>query len=200
MTKFVPDVVIWWACAVAYWTRVYKTWSRFYQFLFERKYRNVPLPLLRNWEDVSDRLGQMSYRKDGLFGIGDVMSSAQAVEGRFKSGKAAGDCEDFAKWTCEVTKYSHWLGIWAERQITPHILMVFFRDTQTGKVQGHAVCAFTYMDNLREKWGWIDFNHPSAGWDYPEEIAENISSMLNSRPLVMILNDTDLTPKRMFRF
>ena len=78
MKFFVFRVLTW----LVFVSRIYYVWSRVYQFLFERKYKEYILPELDKLESISGVLRCMGWRPDKFRELWDAVSSPQATYAR----------------------------------------------------------------------------------------------------------------------
>jgi hypothetical protein len=87
-----------WLTSLALKYKLYYRWSKVYQWLYERKYRNVELPTFYSLEDIQKLTDEMQWRKDTWVMLWDAISTPRATYGRHVDDDKdkAGDCDDIS--------------------------------------------------------------------------------------------------------
>jgi len=166
--------------------RIWVIWSKLYRFLYERKYRNYNMPFFSTFGELEATLAQMKWRKDGPMELMDAASLPQATYGRFKDGKAAGDCEDislFAATSIYFMKAS--LLVAAGSMINDvYLLTVIWEGSGSKIVEGHSVCVFSYKAEDGIKWAWVsNWYGGKIQWER-RNIGEIVARMMDEKKLV----------------
>ena len=115
------------------WLRL---WSKFYQFLFLRKYSSVKLSAYLHPPAAQSSMNMLQWKPDGWKELKDVIVSAEYVQAQVNRTQnhqpqlpGPLDCDDFAIWASKVVMPYY----------NPHVLLVSYID-QDGSLGGHAVC------------------------------------------------------------
>ncbi len=124
---------------------LYYTWSRFWRWALEGRYRHYKIRTLNSADEISHTLGQMVWTSDPLGGAFDVISLPGKVQAVFdeaqREGRAprVGDCDDFAAWAGAqiVDLRGRGLTDWRD----PKLMTVAWYDKK-GKWHAHVVCLF----------------------------------------------------------
>jgi len=126
-----------------FWTRIslfslryiYRTCSRVWRFLFERKYKEMPKNLPWDVRQVLEFFATCKWKRDPLWGTLDVISKPE----KFYATKT-GDCDEWAAFAANVLPYEN---MW--------LLSVTWYEPKTDKHKraftGHNVCL--YYNNLK---------------------------------------------------
>lgn len=156
----------------------YYRWSRVYRFLFEWRYRKWVDPGYTSLPDgVEATLGRMVWRKDPWWMLYDAVSYPRAVLKRHLSGKAAGDCDEFAIF-----------AVWAIRDMMGRGYLKDFRSVgmlsvpwldEKGKCGGHNVCVVSYIDRQVGALHWAYMSNWYGG-------GTRTHGHLNKRPFICV--------------
>jgi len=111
-------------------------WSQLYRYIYQRKYRSVPVERLGTPEEVQGRLNILRWRKDSFRELWDAVGSPHWVQHCINAvlcghSQPAGalDCDEFAVWAAQSLAPT----------FEPVVMNVFWHtDTYTG----HHVCLY----------------------------------------------------------
>ena len=76
--------------------RLYYLWSKVYQWVWERKYRDYQLSSIDSMAYLEEFISRMEWREDTGWMLWDAISLPQATCARWKNGEKAGDCDDIS--------------------------------------------------------------------------------------------------------
>src|SRR5690606_12163374 len=117
--------------AAALWMRRLRyPWSRVRR-VFERRHRDVALPVVHSIEDVREALSQITWTRDGLFHLYDSVSRPETTWAKKRD-----DCDGFAALASELL---HRL----DPRLSPVMVTVVLRPLR----KSHTVCAFRPLDS-----------------------------------------------------
>ena len=172
--------------------RVYYIWSRLYQRFFEKWPKNRWELIKKCWQkvnydtldEVEKIVGQMHWTKDGLFELGDAISDPKATYFRHINGiDGAMDCDDISLFAANVIRDMAARGILLDRGIWPD--RVFFLSvpwiSNEGKVGGHNICTFCYVDIGCKNMKWAHISNWFGG-----RIAWNFDSLNDVMKSILI--------------
>ncbi|MQA00200.1 MAG: hypothetical protein GEU80_12890 [Dehalococcoidia bacterium] len=101
-------------------------WSRLRRGLFERRYRDTPLPDPRRIEEVAQVLAQVTWTPDGLLHLYDAVSRPGTTWAKRRD-----DCDGFAALVAELLRR-------LDRAHAPVLVSAVLRPLR----RSHTVCAF----------------------------------------------------------
>lgn len=123
----------------------YYQFSKKYQAVVERRFRDFDLPEYNSLESLTATLGAMKWRRDGYLELWDAISSPRAAFAKHCLGRAAGDCDDISLFAADRIRNMR------DRGVLPNVRTVGLLSipwiAKDGKVSGHNVCAFSYVDH-----------------------------------------------------
>ena len=133
--------------ALVYW----KYWSKLYQFLYHRKYKNTKLPQGLTLIQAQEKMHAIAWTKDSVRELWDSCSSprwVQHVINEIFAGnpqpRGSLDCDDFSIWALNTVS----------KNFFPRIFMFTWLDYK-GKLHGHAMCLTRNKDgNLVHIGNW----------------------------------------------
>lgn len=151
MKLFGMRVLTW----VALKGRFYYGWSKIYRWLRERKWRHIDIPIFKSFEEITEIVGKMQWRRDGYRELWDAVSTPYAAYGKFLAGNKAGDCDDISIFAVHCLNKADEAKLLEKPLWQIGLLSCPWIDAK-GKVGGHNVCAFAYQEpNGDIKWGHI---------------------------------------------
>ena len=125
-TFFYPFVFGWW-----------RTWSRVYRFLFNRKYKNVVVPRNLSYIRADEEMRKLKWSADKLLQLWDVVGGPRWVQhcmNRINEGHpqpiGALDCDEYACWAAHAIHPKY----------MPLLFCFCWYDTRDDKIHGHAMC------------------------------------------------------------
>jgi len=125
-TFFYPFAFGWW-----------RTWSRVYRFLFNRKYNDVIVPRNLSYIRADEEMRKLKWSADKLLQLWDVVGSPRWVQhcmNRINEGhpqpKGALDCDEYSCWAAHAIHPKY----------MPLIFCFCWYDTRDDKIHGHAMC------------------------------------------------------------
>jgi len=186
--------------------RVYYIWSRIYQRFFEKWPKSHWKLIKKTWkkidfytlEEVENVVSKMHWRKDGLFELGDAISDPKATYFRHVNGlDGAMDCDDISLFAATVIKDMASKGRLLDKGIWPD--RVFFLSIpwvdEKGKVGGHNICVFCYVDIEGNGWKWAHISNWFGGriaWNFDTLDAVLKSILINKKSLGFALATPEL--------
>jgi hypothetical protein len=154
-------------------------YDKLYQWVWQRQYKNLALPVFVDTNATSAQLKQFKWRADGLRELGDATSTPQAFWAAFKADptKGEGDCEDFANFNCYCINQSTAHGIWKDPVwTTAQMLCISWVDSK-GVPDGHCVGLLSGVENGNPVYTYQDYGDVHAKVGSVEEV------------VTMVLND-----------
>lgn len=159
--------------------RIYSTWSKIYQFLYERKTR-MPLKRFPGLAELVFYVRELKWRADSWLELGDAVSHPEAVQWRAENvpSKFIGDCDEFGIYQAAVIQnelmhkpdWGH-LGM-----VKADTLSVLWYKTGGESWEGnylgfggHNVCLIKYKDG---RYAYMDYSFPSVKCSTIAEVAE----------------------------
>ena len=125
-TFFYPFAFGWW-----------RTWSRVYRFLFNRKYNDVIVPRNLSYIRADEEMRKLKWSADKLLQLWDVVGSPRWVQhcmNRINEGHSqpvgALDCDEYSCWAAHAIHPKY----------MPLIFCFCWYDTRDDKIHGHAMC------------------------------------------------------------
>ena len=125
-TFFYPFAFGWW-----------RTWSRVYRFLFNRKYKNVVVPRNLSYIRADEEMRKLKWSADKLLQLWDVVGSPRWVQhcmNRINEGPpqpiGALDCDEYSCWAAHAIHPKY----------MPLLFCFCWYDTRDDKIHGHAMC------------------------------------------------------------
>lgn len=127
MKRFFYTVLIW----LIIHLHIYLLWSRFQQFVFQRK--RLKIPKMSAVKDVMDIVREAKWTKDRWWQLWDAFSHPEHAYYNFINKGTLGDCDDFAAFTCHCVTQIGYQDV--------KVLSVQWFDYK-GKFHGHNVALF----------------------------------------------------------
>jgi len=125
-TFFYPFAFGWW-----------RTWSRVYRFLFNRKYKNVVVPRNLSYIRADEEMRKLKWSADKLLQLWDVVGSPRWVQhcmNRINEGHpqpmGALDCDEYSCWAAHAIHPKY----------MPLLFCFCWYDTRDKKIHGHTMC------------------------------------------------------------
>lgn len=180
------------------WLRIYSTWSKVYQWLFQRKYRS-PLLVLPGFAEITKQLhGGSFYRADGIKELGDAISHPEYSQWVLDHGYApmGFDCDDHAIYIVAAANKSMALDRWADSSVRSVKFMTVTWIDDKGKLSGHNVALIEYRHS--DWWStftYMDYDHPQARRILIEDVLEDIRAKyggIGAESLGWALHDENL--------
>lgn len=126
--------------------KYYKRWSKLYNFLFMRKYKNIKIEKKSSLKEIESDLFKLSYRKDGWKELWDVCASPQYVQHCLNEVKAGRkqpsgplDCDEFSRYCRNIVPNKY----------LPHLLSVIYQRLDKS-IGGHMVCVVSDLDDTNK--------------------------------------------------
>lgn len=123
-------------------------------------------------EEVENVVSKMHWQRDGIFELGDAISDPAATYFRHVNGiDGAMDCDEMAIFAATVIKDMAAKGRILDKGIWPDrvfLLSVPWID-EKGKVGGHNICTFYYIDNDTKEYKWAHISNWFGGriiWNF----------------------------------
>lgn len=181
----------------------YAALSYVYRFLWERKYRDVPVNTFSSMSDLVKVLGGgTAWRADSWRALGDAFAYPGKVQKVLQKEEPQPthdlDCDDFAIFTAtaiEASRIAHptgWMGIFRAR-----ILTVTWLDG--GFISGHNVVLLTVDDpeGTESAYCYMDYGNPSKRVGNIDAVAELVREKYHKKtkePIVWLVSDLTLKP------
>jgi hypothetical protein len=152
---------------------IYRLWSNIHRFLFDRKWKNVPLPTFGSIPEVVERMREFDWKRDGMSELFDAVCTPQKVEavGFDGSSPHGNDCDEEAIWLTNVIHKSLPFKMISEITEAGLIGVEFFTVTwyeRQGRFGGHNVCLLRYVDGFK----FMDYSYPSRLCKSIDEVAD----------------------------
>lgn len=163
-----------------YVTQIRKWHVRITAWLFDRKYRNVPIRVYSSISALAteiSKVSQLFYRRDSWMRLWDSISYPGRFQTFLDNGKItedSNDCDDFANYI------AHALMVSKLPDITDICLLAVFWMGSNNLPNGHVVCLFKH----RNLYAYMDYGYPNYGQSV-KEIAEMIVARYNGTELLM---------------
>jgi len=133
----------------------YRRWSNTYRWLFEKKYKDVKIPIYQYVHEITEFISQRTWKKDGWRTLGDAVSypgKLQWIANNKMDDKVGDvDCDENALYCVAA------LNIMKENNLIkfqqgPHLCSVVWQ--VEGKVfpKGHNICVWQTIDGT---WRWM---------------------------------------------
>lgn len=175
---------------------IYKTWSKIYQFIWERQRR--PLQKFESLEALVEYVKKLKWRADSWRQLWDAFSAPEHVQwiAETTPDKFIGDCDEFAIYQAAVIA-EQGLGR-NEGVLNTYVMTVMWYQPATfdakGKYGGHNVCLLELQGG---KWAYMDYGFPSAQADSLGAVAGLVLKMYapNARLIAWARSDRDLTSR-----
>lgn len=122
--------------------RLYYFWSRLYRFLFENKYKKIPIPKFYRFSDLEHVLSLMRWEPDPITELNDAISFPGKMQYFFlfpEENHKGTDCDEFAVYAATVIERDF------KEASSPTVMSIVWLDS-SGKMHGHNVCAFQTLD------------------------------------------------------
>jgi hypothetical protein len=170
--------------------RLYYLWSRFGQWLFERKYVGKAIRLYKDEEELQKVMDKWVWRRDPFWQFNDMISCAAKVEALADAGESVGDCDDFSIYAgraleniCEASGNTTIAG----KLVNDISLLTVPWLEKNGVVGGHNVCVFRYLgSDGKWWWAWVsNWYDCRIQWEQPNgarfETAAQIAAYMSSQ-------------------
>lgn len=167
---------------------LYRLKSRLYRFLFERKYRDVPVRPVSTLIEIGRRLGPKWWRADNWRQLWDAVSYPGRVQAYIDEGVpplSGFDCDEFAIYTAHVLNVSRLRYVYSPRFVT-----VLWR--KGWLVEGHNVCAYSDGEEL----GFYDYGVWRVGHSDYAALARSVCAEFapGAEPMAFAVHDLELRP------
>jgi hypothetical protein len=156
--------------------RLYYAWSKFYRFIWERKYNDRALPSFETFSGLIQTVNRMKWRRDDWLMLWDAISTPKATYFRHVSGEKAGDCDDISLFA--VNRLADMIQRGVIRDIrNVGLLSVPWVDVEN-KGGGHNVGVYQYMDK-NSNWLWAHISNwydatPQRGFATVKEAVKDV--------------------------
>lgn len=176
---------------IAYWflrLGLYRLKSNVYRWLFERRFRAVPVSPVKSVDELLPRLPPSWWRADSFAQAWDAVSYPGRVQSFINRGfpPARGfDCDEFAIYSSAVISQS-WPGA------PVYFLTVLW--LEGWKIVGHNVCAYY----TRAGYSFVDYREIREGFLSLKGIAYDVAFEFGGpdcTPLAFAAHRLDLTPE-----
>lgn len=160
-----------------YLRHVYRRWSRLYRWLWERKYRDVPLTEYTGFIELARVVRSKNWVADGPRQLWDAISTPQAAQWLIdaRDSKQSFDCDEFAIYLCNVIQRALQKGAFADPNL---VEACFFTVTwivpSTGEMGGHNVCGLRWNHKGKDVYGYMDYGMPLMAMFSWAEVAERV--------------------------
>lgn len=160
--------------------RIYKYWSKLYRLIWERKYRNVALPVYHDIQQLVNFISTLTWVADGPKELFDAVSSPQKVEwiGRLGDRKV-GDCDEFAIYITnalslnkEIGTLQPFAGIFPIKEV--YFMTVPWAKGRDGKAGGHNVCLIEWALSVGTGFSYMDYGFPSLARSTIREVVRDV--------------------------
>lgn len=166
------------------WLQLHLGWMRFvsslYRFVYERKWRDLPLKTYPTMAAITSREKPDWWRADGPKQLWDACSSPQYVEavwsGLTPKPEAGFDCDEFAIYAVHVAKASLASGVMADIITRPRVMSVMW--LAGWKPNGHNVCLVECpRTGLPAQYAFIDYGALSKPCDTIDDVARLVQRL-----------------------
>ncbi len=172
-------------------SRWYPFWSKLYRKLFQNKYNsdNNPITTSVDFKNIEKRLNKIVYQKDTYRVLWDVCHSPYYLQ------SVLNDVEKFniqPKSDFDCTSYAVLASHLLDSSFEPILMGIAYKSNNKFKFSGHMVCVFKSEDGKYchlGNWGL------HSGYESLDEIAEDISSLMESKLIGYTLFEKDISFK-----
>jgi len=159
---------------------IFKYWSLFYRFIWEQKFKNVPIRVFASLNDVVTFIGGGDrWRADSWRTLGDAVSSPERVQQIFAGvepqPESEFDCDDFMSFTVAAIDKSIKVGLMTEITSVKGLVVTWIvKDTWVSA--GHAVTLLEYKQRTDGStwYSYMDYEGPSPKCPNIDAVAEMI--------------------------
>jgi hypothetical protein len=140
--------------------RIYRAWSKIYQFIYERKYKDVKLPEYKSAKEIAEfTRANCIWTADKFKELFDATSRPEKVQYIATQGDHhVGDCDEFAIYNAICIDDAILRGDMKEYE-SADIMAVMWIDV-LGKPNGHNVALIKMAD--RPAYTYMDYSTPSV--------------------------------------
>lgn len=155
---------------------LYRLWSTIHRLLFDRRWKDTPLPTILTLREVVSRMRHFRWKRDGMSELFDAVCTPQKVQavGFDGSSPHGNDCDEEAIWLTNVIS-KNWLALLNHDGVSQaHFLTVTWYEPGTRKFGGHNVCLLRRHEWGKSELGWsfMDYGEPSILCKTIDEVAQ----------------------------
>lgn len=162
------------------WANIYRFWSYTYRFLYERKFKDIKLPVANTMAEITKLTENGQWRQDSWRALFDSVSSPQRVYAIFSGQEPQPetdlDCDDFMSFTVNDVNYSLANGGLKGQGIDKaYCLTIMWIAKDTLKATGHNVALLESGQNDRTTlWAYMDYSGPMKQQTSIEDVVKQV--------------------------
>jgi hypothetical protein len=155
----------------------YGLWSRLYQWVWLRRYKNITLSTYKTYQDLVNVTKTLKWVADGPKQLWDAFSSPQWVEYvvKWSADKRVGDCDEFAIYNANTLNRSVTDKAFTDDPNFSHagILTVSWID-KDGHISGHNVALLISEHEFDQMYQYMDYDLPSTKQYSVRQVVQDI--------------------------